>query len=369
MKIKTITCHDVYNLGASLQAFALQHYLESQGHDVEIIDYKPDYLSGHYKLWSVSNSKYDKPLIKQLYLLAKLPGRLLGLKRKKVFDAFTSKYLHLTRRYNSYEELKANPPQADAYIAGSDQIWNTLFPNGRDKAFYLDFGHPEVKRISYAASFATANIVPEYREFVKQELKNLDACSIREKKSMPLLHSLGCTDGTAVCDPVFLLDKSEWMTLALSSKLQTQSSEKYLLVYLTDKSKEIEHIALEAKAATGWKIYVVGAFREKWADNCYANAGPLEFVHLINQSQFVISNSFHATAFSIIMERKFCVVNRTEGINERMKSLLEDYGLEDRLTNTFDDSLLDEIDCNSVNSKKEKIIASSKKWLNDVLIQ
>ena len=78
MQIKTITCHDVYNHGASLQAYALQIYLESLGHTVEIIDYKPDYLSGHYQLWSVDNPVYDKPIVKQLYNLAKLPGRLIG---------------------------------------------------------------------------------------------------------------------------------------------------------------------------------------------------------------------------------------------------------------------------------------------------
>lgn len=83
MKICTITCHDVYNVGASLQAYALQTYLKSLGHDVRIIDYKPDYLSQHYRLDIVSNQKYDKPFLRQAYLLAKLPGRLRILPRKR----------------------------------------------------------------------------------------------------------------------------------------------------------------------------------------------------------------------------------------------------------------------------------------------
>ena len=91
MKINTITCHDVYNHGASLQACALQHYLQSEGHDVEIIHYKPDYLSRHFNLWMVANPIFDKPIVKQLYLLAKLPGRLCSLKREASFDAFTAK--------------------------------------------------------------------------------------------------------------------------------------------------------------------------------------------------------------------------------------------------------------------------------------
>lgn len=364
MKIKTITCHDCYNFGASLQAYALQTYLESQGHDVEIIHYKPDYLSGHYKLWTVSNPVFDKPLIKQLYLLAKLPGRLMSLKRKKVFDEFTAKYLKLTRRYNSYEELKADAPEADIYIAGSDQIWNTLFRNGRDAAFYLDFGKPEVKRISYAASFATPDVAPEYREFVMKELKGLDCVSIREKTSLPLLASLGRPDGVAVCDPVFLLDKAQWQD---TIKAVPSFTEKYVLVYLTDKSAEVEGIAKEINKATGWKIYVVGAFKTAYADRNLVNAGPLEFVRLINDAHFVVSNSFHATAFSLIMGTKFCVVNRIEGINERMKSVLEDYGLETRLVGQYSSSLEVDIDYANVNKIMCNIIIESQHWINNAI--
>lgn len=360
MKIKTITCHDVYNLGASLQAYALQTYLVSQGHDVEIIHYKPDYLRGHYKLWTVANPVFDKPLLKQLYLLAKLPGRLLALKRKKVFDEFTEKYLKLTRRYNSYEELKADAPEADVYIAGSDQIWNTLFRNGRDAAFYLDFGKPEVKRISYAASFATPDVTLEYREFVTEKLKGIDSISIREKTSLPLLASLGRPDGVAVCDPVFLLNKEQWQKTIEGIE---DYKEKYILVYLTDQSHEIEQIARELAKAQGWKIYVIGAFKTSYANRNFVNSGPLEFVRLIADAQFVISNSFHATAFSLIMEKNFCVVNRKEGINERMRSVLEDYGLDGRMTSLFYEKLLDDIDYNRVNTIKSRIVRESKQWL------
>lgn len=365
MKIKTITCHDCYNLGASLQAYALQHYLESQGHDVQIINYKPYYLSGHFKFGSVNNPVFDRPIVKQLYLLAKFPGRLLALSRKKAFDRFTAKYLRLTRRYNSYEELKADAPEADAYIAGSDQIWNTLFPNGRDAAFYLDFGKPNVRRISYAASFATKDVVPEYREFVSNELRNFDAVSIREKISLPLLYSLGRKDGVAVCDPVFLLSKEEWKGLTANSSIKTE--EKYLVVYLTDKSEEIKRIALDIHKVTGWKIYVVGAFKESWAHKNFVNAGPLDFVKLINDAQYIISNSFHATAFSLILDKNFCVVNRKEGINERMKSILEDVGLSHRMLDSFAHNQLAQIEYADVHKKLSTLIDFSKTWLGNTL--
>lgn len=367
MKIKTITCHDVYNLGASLQAYALQHYLESKGHDVQIIDYKPEYLSRHYKLWVVANPIFDKPLIKQLYLLAKLPGRLWALRRKKVFDAFTAKSLKLTKRYNSYEELKADAPSADCYIAGSDQIWNTIFPNGRDAAFYMDFGAKDVKRISYAASFATPIVAEDCKSFVIDKLKGIDAVSIREKISLPLLAELGRADGVAVCDPVFLLSKEEWNeTLSVENRC-INTTEKYLLVYLTDDSPQIEQIARKIKQKTGWKVYSVGASQVQCTDKSFTNAGPLNFVQLIRDAQFVISNSFHATAFSLIMGTKFCVVNRAEAINERMKSILEDYGLSYRLVSEYNNSLLEDLNLVEVNLCMSKIIEASKDWLNGQL--
>ena len=113
MKIGIVTVQDSNNFGSFLQAYALQAYLKSLGHDVKIIDYKPDYLSHHYRLDIVGNPKYDKPILRQAYLLAKLPGRLRMLPRKRAFDSFTAKYLDLTRRYASNAELKADPPEAD----------------------------------------------------------------------------------------------------------------------------------------------------------------------------------------------------------------------------------------------------------------
>ena len=369
MKIRTITCHDVYNLGASLQAYALQHYLEGRGHNVQIIDYKPEYLSRHYKLWIVANPIFDKPLIKQLYLLAKLPGRLWALRRKKVFDAFTAKYLKLTRRYNSYEDLKLDAPHADCYIAGSDQIWNTLFPNGRDAAFYMDFGAKEVKRISYAASFATPTVAEVCKSFVIDKLKGIDAVSIREKISLPLLAELGRADGVAVCDPVFLLSKDEWNeTLSVENRC-INTTEKYLLVYLTDKGSQIEQIAQTIKHKTGWKIYSVGGLKAQCADKSFSNVGPLDFVQLIRDAHFVISNSFHATAFSLIMGTKFCVLNRVDAINERMKSILEDYGLSHRLVLEYTDALLGDMNVPEVNTCMNKIAVASKEWLDKQLKQ
>ena len=212
MKICTITCHDVYNHGASLQAYALMTYLKNKGNDVEIIDYKPDYLSGHYKLFSIDNPKWERNILtKVIYLSLKIPYKIPGLKRKKEFDKFTKKYLNITgKRYISNEELKADMPKADAYLCGSDQIWNSFYKNGRDKAFYLDFVPDNKIKASYAASFATDFIEDKYKEIVRSNVSRLDGVGVREISGVKILHDLGIENAINVLDPVFLLDKDEW---------------------------------------------------------------------------------------------------------------------------------------------------------------
>lgn len=364
MRIKTITCHDVYNHGASLQAYALQAYLESLGHNVEIIDYKPHYLSRHYQLWSVDNPVYEKPFLKQLYLMAKLPGRLMALKRKRLFDDFTAQYLKLTKhRYHSNDELKANPPLADVYIAGSDQIWNTMFQNGRDAAFYLDFAPSVKKKISYAASFATEDVGDEYKPFVRKMLQNFDIISIRERCSLPLLKTMGRADGIAVCDPVFLLSKAQWESLLP----QQQIKERYMLVYDTEFSNQLKRIAQRIAKEKNLKIYNVSGSRIGYADKELWASGPLDFVRLVRDAQYVVSNSFHATAFSLIFERNFCVINRSEEINERMKSLLSSYHIEDRLTMSYSEPLLNPMNYLWILPLIQKDIDESKEFLKQTL--
>lgn len=365
MKINTITCHDVYNLGASLQAYALQTYLQKQGHEVEIIDYKPDYLSGHFKLWGVYNPIFDKLLIKQLYLLVKLPGRLLALRRKKAFDVFTKNYLHLTRRYHSNEELKKDPPIADAYIAGSDQIWNTVFKNGRDPAFYLDFAPRDKLRLSYAASLATKEIAEKYRPFVAQMIKNLDYVSVREKSSLSVLQSLGRSDAVAVCDPVFLLSKEEWSKMCIDRGFE---SNKYLLVYDFDNNPVVEQIAKGVAKTKGLDIYNVGPFRKSYAKMNFVYAGPLEFLTLVKEADYIISNSFHATAFSLIFQKQFCTFKRKEAINERMVSLLVDLGLTDRIASLFNDNLFNIVNYEDVMLVLNSNVDMSKSYLNEALL-
>lgn len=360
MQICTITCHDVYNAGASLQAYALQAYLKSLGHDVKIIDYKPDYLSRHYRLDIVGNPKYDKPILRQAYLLAKLPGRLRMLPRKRAFDSFTAKYLDLTRRYASNAELKADPPEADIYFAGSDQIWNPLFPNGKDPAFYLDFVRRGI-RAAYAASFAVEEFPEELRGVTTQYLSQFNHIAVREKSGLAVLESLGIHNAAAVLDPVFLLEQEQWEAIAKQPK---KVDGPYLLVYDFDNSPVVRKLAERIASVRGLKIYSI--FDLPYAERCFALCGPEEFLGLMEGASFVLSNSFHATAFSVIFEKEFVVVERTEKINTRMRDFTAMLGLSDHMV-TVEANIPLKTDWTQVKHRLADEIDHSKAYIDEVL--
>lgn len=368
MKMCTITCHHVYNHGASLQAYGLMKYLTNQGHDVEIIDYRPDYLSNHYNLWSVNHPVWSRNIISRFaYVSLKLPGRIVSLKRKRAFDSFGSKYLKVSKsRYRSNEELKQAAPEADAYICGSDQIWNSLHKNGKDPAFYLDFVPSDKIKASYAASFATDTIEEDIKPVVKERVQRLDGIAVREKSGVAILEELGIDRAVTVMDPVFLLERTEWEAIGSG-----HFEENFILIYDFDNSDLLKKIALEIKATTGYLIYCVNPGKHHYADKTFSFVGPDAFVSLVRDAQFVLSNSYHAAVFSLIFEKNFAIVNRTEAINTRMRDLLDDLDLNSRLANEQFSigKLLENIDYRKTNAILDGKIKSSKNYLNQLIEQ
>ena len=126
--------------------------MKKEGNEVEVIDYQPDYMR-EPNLWYIPSSV--KELVK---LFVRFPERLCSVKRHKIYSEFSKKYIPLTKVYNNINELRNDPPIADIYLAGSDQIWNPTFRNGTDPAYYLDFGPENVQRKSFSASFAVSSI-------------------------------------------------------------------------------------------------------------------------------------------------------------------------------------------------------------------
>lgn len=339
MKIKTVTCHHVYNYGASLQAFALQNYLEAEGHDVEILDYR---LPNHrrYEWFAPFQNKgraysYMQrfPFLKYIYYPYKRRGMLKTWGRKKAFDKFDEDYLHISKEtYRTIEEIREASPEADVYIAGSDQIWNTDCDNGRDPGYYLDFGSKDTKRISYAASFGTGKIKDGFEDFVRRQLNRFDCISVRERTGLGILKSLNI-DGVQVVDPVFLLSRQEWVS---SLGLEEEPGNYIFLYDFLHDDEAIRSFALSLKKKTGLKIVSVNDFSNApYADKQINDAGPKEFLQWLLNSNYVVCNSFHATAFSLVFHKEFATYPLLRQKNQsRMSDLLESVGLSERFKPT-----------------------------------
>jgi len=375
MKIKTITCHDVYNYGASLQAYALQSFLQRQGHTVEIIDYLPDYRKKRYDfltLWSknrllqrvTSYLPFLKPIVATIKNRKKIYHYYKDgfYRRKQAFDHFKSSHLTTTPVcYRSLNQLIENKPEADLYIAGSDQIWNTNnCQNGSDGAFYCAFEPQPDKCISYAASFGCDYVNSEYVSTVKDGLKHLRAISVRESSGVILVEGLGFK-ACEVLDPVFLLDKSDWESLC-----SVKRDGDYLLLYdFLHNDPNLKKATLDVSEKRQLKIISINDFSEiDYADENVNNAGPIEFLEYVRGAKFVISSSFHATAFSVIFQKDFLTFPLVgHGNFSRMKDFLDGLDMSERFMTEATETSLASIDYGKVQEILEEKKKESKKWI------
>lgn len=365
MRVMTITCHNVYNAGATLQAWALSTYVASLGHEVQIIDYRPDYLTGAYCVWGHVSERFNKPGIRIAYEIMKLPSRIRARNslKKKRFDEFTNQHMSLTStRYGSLEELMGDPPLADVYFAGSDQIWNTLRMNGRDPSFYLEFAPNNSIKASYAASFASENILPNMLDQVKSWIEALDFISVRESSALTILDQMGISTGRLVLDPVFLIEETAWAAMAAPRLYD----EPYVFVYAFEGGKSIEEYAVRMAKERGLKIVTLQELG--YGDVSFPDSGPLEFLSLVRHADLVLSNSFHATVFSVIFEKQFRVFNRGESINARLVDFANLIGVPQAyMASREPDEDGFQIEYTAIKPMISELIRSSKYYIDEVL--
>lgn len=313
-KIGIITYHFARNYGAVLQCFALQTYLENNGHKVEIINYVTEQQRNNNDYYK--HGKSIKSIVVNTLLIPFMKMRKIKNQR---FDQFNNDYLNLTTIINDLESLKKHidSNNYDLIISGSDQVFN---PNIEDfdKAFVLPF-HIEAKKIAYAAS--TGNAKKEDLDKISKEIRDFNKISIREEKDIKKFEDFNI-DISITPDPVLLLDSDDW------SKFTNEKKEKdYLLCYFLHKDlfkKEFE-IAKKIAKEKNLKIKIINArySRESFKKGTIYDAGPIEFVNLIKNSSYVCTDSFHGTLFSIIFDKDFkCFDSRKNKNDSRRQNLL-----------------------------------------------
>jgi hypothetical protein len=316
MHVSTITLHDAHNYGAALQAYALKEHLTEAGHTASIIDFVPASSGANNRKIKLSSS----PRVCARSLVASLSWRKWKT-RYNAFEKFKFQNMNLTERYSSLTELLQSPPHADAYICGSDQIWNPELPF--KPQYFLDFGDPETRRISYAASFGVASAPDSKLSELTENLKRFNAISVRESSGVDIVKKAGY-HADLVVDPTLLLDQEQWLKIATGPA----PSEDYILTYCLEESpaflETLERFARHVKLPV-YSIATSIINRQKCATKVIKTAGPTEFLQLLANATYVFTNSFHGTAFALNLGRPLIGIPHTTR-NGRMETLLEKLG-------------------------------------------
>ena len=386
MKIGILTLQNSNNYGAMYQAYALSKYLENKGHEVFILDYEmtrdnatlADYLK--HPIAFIQKLLYRKEQI--LGKFAKNKNEIPKIERKKefvtIFDEFREKYLKITKEEYNYKNLCEQCPKADIFICGSDQVWaaDFLFTS---PAFLLGFAPKEAKRVSYAASFGKNKLESYLEGIFFKYINQFDFISIREKSGVEIVKNYSSKEINHVLDPTLLLNKEDYLEIIDYSLVPNNP---YIFVYKLDQEKRlsdwmdnsVNNIATKnSLSVLAVSTNLIFPFDENWKE---LHPTPGQLLGLIEKSTFTITNSFHGTVFSIILQTKFLSMARDiyeDKQNVRMEELLLNLGLDDFYCKPFLDvqkvfnKSVDEYNYKNVFSKLEIFRKTSENFLEKAI--
>ncbi len=337
--IGVITIFNVNNYGAELQAYATQKALQQMGYDAELINY-PFYKNARHISTYASRPTFPMPIKKRLkeWTYPKITNLKLFFqntiseeKRRTNFARFHN-YTNLSPEYRTIEALYSAEKKYDAYIVGSDQVWNPGIYSSLDP-YFLKFAPKDRKRISYASSFGVS-IFPDYtKEYYQEALSGLDFISVREENAVQIVKKLSGREAYWVLDPTLLLNVQEWAKVA---NPVSDLPKKYILLYELTPCPYLKRLALKIAKEKGLKVVRIikdAVVVEK--DGSIINvtdAGPSEFLWMFYHANFVITNSFHGTAFCINFNKDFYVVTPVRmNNNSRQQSILRLFNLSQRI--------------------------------------
>lgn len=330
MNIGIITFHAAHNYGSMLQAYAMQTFLERQGHHVEIVNFRPlSQKRGYPKPIDFATMATMKQSVKRICVA---PQTIKPLnERWRLFEKFLNEKLNTTKEYTALAELKKASFNFDAIITGSDQIWNT---NAFDfsEAYFATFASKGTCKIAYAPSMGP-NPENQNAEYLKNLLGGYKAISVREERTKEFLVNNHIADHVkVVLDPTMLLDESDYESIVGKEPI---IDGKYIYYYTPGSVRhEFLDEAVQMGKAMGLPVVFDNTYYPYQIRNCnnlipYVNAGPSEFLNLIKNATMVCGASFHLMAFSILFKKTFYCMNGD--VDSRMNNLMNMLNLEDRI--------------------------------------
>lgn len=367
-KILLITIHNANNYGAVFQAFGLQKVLENFG-EVKILDYENKHISISFQLLRIKLTPHG------ILGLGKDFFRLFPRYRViKKFKTFIRKNYNLTSKFDRKNSFDFD--QYDVLVSGSDQIWNPacISPDSKlDSNYLLSFGSEKHIRLSYSSSMGAYQFNHKEESELRHYLSNFNFISVREyERKLYLQNLLKREDIYHVIDPSLLLTKEEYISLVENENEKVQSEiEKYILLYTVPKVNLIRKAVAYYRSKMGLKVVSIeqGLSPGAKVDKHIMDAGPLEFIELFRNAEFVITDSFHGTCFSLNFGKKFVSVSPGKNVN-RIESILNKMGLKDRILYTEDDfekvdnSLEKDVDSKLLDSLRRESLKFLEKSLN-----
>ena len=385
MKIGIITLwQSSDNYGQQLQCWALQQELIKLGHEPYLIRYDIE-----HKFSKSSKPSIFKKLLKLLLVYPIVPffiRKIRERKEQKLYDYnalrnvernfanFRKENIIMSNQvYTSLQNLRENPPKADAYIVGSDQVWAFLLDKYENRVMFLDFGEESIKRIAYAPSFSMKSYPNKLKSLLKENLKRFDFLSVREQTGVSICKELGF-NVKAVVDPTLLLGKNDYMDI---KGLDVNDGCYIYLYYLNvTEEKEIEWELLKKYASrNGLKIiatpasgYIPGRELFDGAEYRYANIP--QWISLIDNANMVVTTSFHGVVFCILHHTPFVyfpLKGRFARGNNRVLDLLKEVGLESRCYSEFNKMMKENVDWDMVDFRLNDSRLKSLDYLHQSL--
>lgn len=356
MVVYGITFDHTTNYGSCFQAYALQSVVE------KISVGRMNQEKCTYQLIPIKT-------FKELPVKSKLKNALVKPAvefHRLRFKRFESKFMKFAD-VDCLAQLGSLNQKGDAFICGSDVIWNPDFNFGLG-AFYLDFA--EKYKFSYAASFGKAEIEASDFGRIQNYLKSFDAVSVRERTGADFIKSCSGINARVVADPVLLLDTEAWSQVALARSAHSQQP--YIFVYTTHLNDTIRNIITKLSKQTGLKV-----IKATWGPKQAIKQGilqvqtPEHWLQLLRNAEYVVTNSFHATAFSVLFHKKFFTVvqgGKEKGINVRMNDFLSEVALENRIYSTVPDCIeIEDIDYRETDKRIDLLRKESLAFLRENL--
>ena len=371
MRVSVITLHTVDNYGSAMQTYATQEVLKKLGCEVEIIDYwRENNLPEHraQQMLDTSLMQKLKPIWGRNHKTETTAIKCMQWYLEHHVSPmwkFLEDNVNLSKkRYTLFDELKADPPKADVYITGSDQVWNSIWNDGIDRSYFLDFAPQDKPRIAFSASIGRTEFSEDEISETKALLQKYTAISVREESAVELLKSIGI-ESQLILDPTLMLNCNEWRKVAKGREIKP-----FLLIYQLNPNPEMDQFAIKLAEKKDWEVKRVGFGRSdrQKPGKCIMSPSVEEFVGLLFQAKCVLTDSFHATAFSLNLGTDFISV-RPPKFSTRIESILQLTGQEQRLLDDYKD--LNIVD-RAIDKKHVKKILDHKRkagmeWLAHVL--